>query len=540
VNTQASTERTPPTPNRLGRHARRRLFAAPLAVLALLCVAGLAGSAIAASAASPTPIAPPTSMMFGNQLTGVACPSTSQCTAVDIAGQQVTFDPASPGSPTPTTIDANTYLWSVACPSTSQCAAVDDYESGHEVTFDPSSPGSPTPTANNGGVGMYSVACPSASQCTAVDNLGHEVTFDPASPGSPTATTIDGSNNLDSVACPSTSQCTAVDIAGHQVTFDPASPGSPTPTTIFHNTSGYYSVACPSRSQCTAVDQDNGQEVTFDPASPGSPTPTTIAVGGGVACPSTSQCTAVGGGQEVTFDPTSVGTPTATTIDNISGLDAVACPSASQCTAVDRGGNEVTFNPRSVPASVPPPVLGKSVDAAPVSGVVLLKQPGKRKFVRLRAGQRIPLGSTIDTTHGRVQLTSAKDKAGHTTTGVFYAGVFRLTQVLSQGAEITVLTLAGPKPSGCSAASSATVARRHSRKRVRKRSLWGNSKGDFRTKGAYASATERGTRWLTQDTCAGTLIHVTQGEVTVDDLPHHRTLLLKAPRSYLAHRGKGG
>jgi YVTN family beta-propeller protein len=189
---------------------------------------------------------------------------------------------------------------------------------------------------------------------------------------------------------------------------------------------------------------------------------------------------------------------------------------------------------------VPPPVLGKSVDAAPVSGVVLLKQRGKRKFVRLRAGQRIPLGSTIDTTHGRVQLTSAKDKAGHTTTGVFYAGVFRLTQVPSQGAEITVLTLAGPKPSGCSAVGSATVARRHSRKRVRKRSLWGNSKGDFRTKGTYASASERGTRWLTQDTCAGTLIHVAQGEVTVDDLPHHRTFLLKAPHSFLAHRGKGG
>jgi hypothetical protein len=189
-------------------------------------------------------------------------------------------------------------------------------------------------------------------------------------------------------------------------------------------------------------------------------------------------------------------------------------------------------------AQVVTPVAGTSVVAAPVTGTILVRAPGTRKFIRLRKGEQIPLGSTVDATHGRVQLTSAKDKSGHTTTGVFYAGVFRLTQQSSRGAEITVLTLAGPKPSGCSAAGSATVARRRSRKR--QRSLWGNSKGDFRTKGSYASATERGTRWLTQDTCAGTLIHVTQGEVTVDDLPHHRTFLLKAPHSYLAHPGKGG
>jgi hypothetical protein len=186
----------------------------------------------------------------------------------------------------------------------------------------------------------------------------------------------------------------------------------------------------------------------------------------------------------------------------------------------------------------PAPAAGTNVVAAPITGTILIRAPGTKKFIRLRKGQSIPLGSTVDATHGRVQLTSAKDRAGHTTTGVFYAGVFRITQQRSQGAEITVLTLAGPKPSGCSAAGSATVARRHPRKR--KRSLWGNSKGDFRTKGTYASATERGTKWLTQDTCAGTLIHVAQGEVTVNDVPHHRTFLLKAPHSYLAHPGKGG
>ena len=54
------------------------------------------------------------------QLQGVACPSASQCTAVDDAGQLVIFNPEAPGTPTPTTIDAGHALTGVACPSASQ------------------------------------------------------------------------------------------------------------------------------------------------------------------------------------------------------------------------------------------------------------------------------------------------------------------------------------------------------------------------------------------------------------------------------------
>ncbi len=186
------------------------------------------------------------------------------------------------------------------------------------------------------------------------------------------------------------------------------------------------------------------------------------------------------------------------------------------------------------PVPVPPPVLGKSVDAAPVSGVVLLKQPGKRAFTRLQAGERVPVGSTIDTTGGVVSLTAAVNARGKTTTGRFYAGQFRVAQKRARAAELTVLTLTGPKPTGC-AAGVATVTR----KRPKKRSLWGSASGNFQTVGSNASATERGTKWLTEDTCAGTLIRVTQGSVIVDDLSHHRTFVLTAPHSFLAHPGTG-
>ena len=44
---------------------------------------------------------------------------------------------------------------------------------------------------------------------------------------------------------------------------------------------------------------------------------------------------------------------------------------------------------------------------------------------------------------------------------------------------------------------------RAAQKKPKSRKLWGDGKGKFRTKGRYAAATVRGTRWLTQDTLRG-------------------------------------
>jgi ferric-dicitrate binding protein FerR (iron transport regulator) len=65
-------------------------------------------------------------------------------------------------------------------------------------------------------------------------------------------------------------------------------------------------------------------------------------------------------------------------------------------------------------------------------------------------------------------------------------------------------------------------------------SLWGNGKGKFRTNGKYSSATVRGTVWLTQDECDGTLTKVTRGTVRVRDLKRKKTVTVKAGHSYLA------
>lgn len=266
-------------------------------------------------------LAPSTGVISGQ----ATAPGTSMftVTVTDSLGAQQAESYALTVTPGPTTIDGTKYLTAVACPSTSQCTAVDT--SGQQVTFDPTSPGTPTPTNLGVGVdgyGLNGVACPSTNQCTAVGYEGQEVTFDPTSPGSPTPIKIDDDNyDLDKVACPSIAQCTAVDDDRQEVTFDPTSPGGAAPTLI-NPAPGYpagtgfglLGVACPSTGQCTAVDGDDA-ELTFDPLSPGTPSRTVIEETNGtgftpnaVACPSTDQCTAVDeGGQQTTFNPDAAG-----------------------------------------------------------------------------------------------------------------------------------------------------------------------------------------------------------------------------------------
>ena len=66
--------------------------------------------------------------------------------------------------------------------------------------------------------------------------------------------------------------------------------------------------------------------------------------------------------------------------------------------------------------------------------------------------------------------------------------------------------------------------------------MWGDGKGKFRTQGEFSSATVRGTRWLVEDRCNGTLTRVTKGRVAVRDFARKRTVIVRAGKSYLAKR----
>src|SRR5438067_681499 len=118
----------------------------------------------------------------GRALKAVACPSASQCTGVDAAGREVTFNPTAPGTPTPALIDVGGDLRGVACPSASQCTAVD--QKGREVTFNPTAPGTPTPVTIDSGANLVpnAGASPSASPSTAGGGEGREADLDATAP----------------------------------------------------------------------------------------------------------------------------------------------------------------------------------------------------------------------------------------------------------------------------------------------------------------------------------------------------------------------
>ncbi len=165
------------------------------------------------------------------------------------------------------------------------------------------------------------------------------------------------------------------------------------------------------------------------------------------------------------------------------------------------------------------PVAGKSVEAEPVSGKVLVKLPGSKKFAELDPSV-IPNGSEVDTRHGVVEIT--RSDGG---TAKFYDGVFKL----SQAGGVTTATLSEKldcRPAGRKARAAA--------KKTKTRKLWGEGKGKFRTRGQYSAATIRGTKWYVQDTCTSTVTKVKEGVVEVRDEVKKTTKILRKGKSYTA------
>ena len=179
---------------------------------------------------------------------------------------------------------------------------------------------------------------------------------------------------------------------------------------------------------------------------------------------------------------------------------------------------------------LPPPVLGKSVNVIVKSGTVRIKLPGKgRKFRRLLEGEQIPLGTTIDTLKGRVTLVAAANKQGGTATSDFYGGIFVVRQ--TKGSRPVTRLILSEKLS-CPKAGNATIAA----KRKKKRRLWGDGSGRFRTEGDYSSATVRGTKWLVEDRCTTTLTRVVRGRVAVRDFVKKKTIVLGRGKRYIARK----
>lgn len=177
-----------------------------------------------------------------------------------------------------------------------------------------------------------------------------------------------------------------------------------------------------------------------------------------------------------------------------------------------------------VPAT---PVLAKTARVTIVSGTVYVKAPGAASFVKLTGEAVIPGESLVDTTHGKVRLTTALPN-GSLQSIELYEGIFQLHLQFSG---LVNLELRGGSSRKCRRVRAGHAARvkviRH---------LWAAGSGRFRTVGRYATASIRGTTWNTVDRCDGTLFRVTSGSVLVVDLNHFRTVTVRNGHSYLAKK----
>jgi putative hemolysin len=186
------------------------------------------------------------------------------------------------------------------------------------------------------------------------------------------------------------------------------------------------------------------------------------------------------------------------------------------------------------PAEAPVPVLGRSAGVKTVLGTVLVRLPGNHAFVPLSSSTQIPFGTVVDATHGSVSVTTAGPHGG-TQTITLSEGEFVLTQGRNG---MVVATLAGGDFSVCPTASEraqgARSASTHQTGKHVVRKLWAEGHGNFTTDGNYASASVRGTRWLTEDLCEGTLVHVATDRVAVTNRVNHHHVTVKAGHSYLA------
>jgi hypothetical protein len=185
-------------------------------------------------------------------------------------------------------------------------------------------------------------------------------------------------------------------------------------------------------------------------------------------------------------------------------------------------------------------VLGQTETAQTVSGTVFIRL-SSGAFVQLTGTQQIPSGAEIDALKGSLQVTTAGTQKGKTQQGVFGGAIFTLSQAragLTKG--LATLSLVegafsgAPTYAACTRKASDVSATSAALSKTVLQTLHASAHGHFRTRGRFAAATVRGTKWTTTDRCDGTLVSVQLHTVTVTDFVRRITVLVHQGHSYLA------
>ena len=127
--------------------------------------------------------------------------------------------------------------------------------------------------------------------------------------------------------------------------------------------------------------------------------------------------TSLADGSTSTFDNGNGGIPNQTQLLIQATVDFVPAPSnpppPNSTPSTPPPNTPPPISPDQVLAALPPPVEGKNVDIATVSGTVLVKPPGASSFTPLAVtGAQLPVNAEVDVTGGRVRLVAGERAAG--------------------------------------------------------------------------------------------------------------------------------
>ena len=206
-----------------------------------------------------------------------------------------------------------------------------------------------------------------------------------------------------------------------------------------------------------------------------------------------------------------------------------ACLVGAACASAHT--SRISTLPHATSVAPPVPKFARTVVLRPVSGTVRIRVPGAPSgFTALTTTRVVPVGTVVDSTAGRVSLTSATPAPTHFQTGQFFLGTFQVQQTRAGGALVSLVLRDNQARSVCGAHAAHPAA-------LSQRILGllrGSAKGRFRTTGRFSAATVRGTNWGVRDRCDGTLTVVRTGVVVVTDFRLHKNVIVRAGQTYLA------
>jgi hypothetical protein len=226
----------------------------------------------------------------------------------------------------------------------------------------------------------------------------------------------------------------------------------------------------------------------------------------------------------------------------VADRDGDGVPDASDNCPDDQNGDQADRDEDTVGHACDVLARGDVAPVASVRGIVRVQSgdvtillPGADDAVSLKGVASVPVGSTVDARKGSVTLTTAADvppggTRAQTQRATVALGIFKIRQSrqrLRRSRRLRLFTdlqLLTPRGAARPCQTRGTSPKGHT-----VRSLSTDVKGNYRTlAGASITSASGAAKWVTRDSCDGTLTRVSKGIVLVTDRRTHRTRTVPA------------